>query len=215
MKKYLLFDLDGTLTDPKDGITKSVQYALRKFGIEEECENLISFIGPPLLDSFMEFYGFDIEKAELAIKYYRERFSTIGLLENSVIDGIPEVLSKLKEHGYIMAVATSKPTHFAVPICEKFNLSEYFHLIIGSELDGTRTKKSEVICEVLKQLGAAPGQAVMIGDRKHDIIGAKESGTTSIGVTFGYAKDGELKKAGADFIVKTPAELLDCILEIN
>ena len=99
MKKYLLFDLDGTLTDPKDGITKSVQYALRKFGIEEECENLISFIGPPLLDSFMEFYGFDIKKAELAIKYYRERFSTIGLLENSVIDGIPEVLSKLKEHG--------------------------------------------------------------------------------------------------------------------
>lgn len=215
MKKYLLFDLDGTLTDPKDGITKSVQYALRKFGIEEECENLISFIGPPLLDSFMEFYGFDIDKAELAIKYYRERYSTIGLFENNVIEGIQEVLSKLKDHGYIMAVATSKPTHFAIPICEKFKLSEYFDLIIGSELDGTGTRKSDVIFEVLKQLDAIPGQAVMVGDRKHDIIGAKETGTISIGVTFGYAEECELEKAGADFIVKTPAELLDCILKIN
>lgn len=213
MIKYLLFDLDGTITDPKEGITKSVQYALSKFGIEEDCDNLIPFIGPPLLDSFMEFYNFDVEKSELAIKYYRERYSHVGLFENSAIDGMAEVLKKLKESGYVLAVATSKPTHFATPICDKFELSKYFDLIIGSELDGTRTRKSEVICEVLKQLNANPTDVIMIGDRKHDIIGAKEAGTASIGVTFGYAEDNELEEAGADFVVNTPGELLDCILE--
>ena len=215
MKKYLLFDLDGTLTDPKEGITKSVQYALSKFGINEDCENLLPFIGPPLLDSFMDFYNFDKEKANLAIKYYRERFSTVGLFENSPIDGIIEVLKKLKESGYIMAIATSKPTDFAVPICDKFKLSEYFDLIVGSELDGRRSRKSEVINEVLKILNASPGEAIMIGDRKHDIIGAKETNMDSIGVTFGYAKDGELEEAGADFIVNTPSELLSYLLEKN
>ena len=215
MKKYLLFDLDGTLTDPKEGITKSVQYALSKFGINEDCENLLPFIGPPLLDSFMDFYNFDKEKANLAIKYYRERFSTVGLFENSPIDGIIEVLKKLKESGYIMAIATSKPTDFAVPICDKFKLSEYFDLIIGSELDGRRSRKSEVISEVLKILNASSDEAIMIGDRKHDIIGAKETNMDSIGVTFGYAKDGELEEAGADFIVNTPSELLSYLLEKN
>lgn len=212
MKKYLLFDLDGTLTDPKEGITKSVQYALNKFEIYEDCENLIPFIGPPLLDSFMDFYNFDEEKANLAIKYYRERFSRVGLFENSPIDGIIDVLKKLKESGYVMAVATSKPTDFAVPICDKFKLSEYFDLILGSELDGRRSKKSEVISEVLKRLNASPDEAIMIGDRKHDIIGAKENNMDSIGVTFGYAKDGELEDAGANFIVNEPYELLSCLL---
>ncbi len=213
MRKYILFDLDGTITDPKEGITKSVQYALNKFGIEEDCENLLPFIGPPLLDSFMDFYGFDVEKSELAIKYYRERYSDVGLFENSAIDGMAEVLSKLKASGYTLAVATSKPTHFAIPICDKYELSEYFDLIVGSELDGTRTRKSEVICEVLKQLSVEPKEVIMVGDRKHDIIGAKEAGTGSIGVTFGYAKDNELEEAGADFVVNTPDELLACILE--
>ena len=213
MKKYLLFDLDGTLTDPKEGITKSVQYALSKFGIEENCENLLPFIGPPLLDSFMDFYNFDEERANLAIKYYRERFSTVGLYENSLIDGIIDVLKKLKECGYIMAIATSKPTDFAVPICNHFKISEYFHLIVGSELDGTRTRKSEVISEVLKRLNATSDEAIMIGDRKHDIIGAKETNMDSIGVTFGYANDGELEEAGANFIANTPSELLDYLLE--
>lgn len=214
MKKYLLFDLDGTLTDPKEGITKSVQYALSKFGINEDCDNLLHFIGPPLLDGFMEFYNFGVDDANKAILYYRERYSTVGLYENCAIDGIHEALSKLKESGYIMAVATSKPTEFAKAICEKYKLSEYFDLIMGSEFDGTRTRKSEVISEVLKQLNITSDEAVMIGDRKHDIMGAKEVGTRSIGVTFGYAKDGELEEAGADFIVNSPAELLSCILSI-
>ena len=215
MIKYLLFDLDGTITDPKEGITKCVQYALSKFDIEEECDNLLSFIGPPLTDSFMDFYGFDKQKAELAIKYYRERYAKIGLFENSAIDGIHEVLEKLKEYGYTLAVATSKPTCFAISICEKYDFSKYFDIIMGSELDGTRTKKSEIIYEVLKQLNAKPEEVVMIGDRKYDIIGAKEVGTASIGVRFGYAEDGELEKAGADFIVGTPNELLTCILEMK
>lgn len=215
MIKYLLFDLDGTITDPKEGITKCVQYALSKFDIEEECDNLISFIGPPLTDSFIDFYGFDKQKAELAIKYYRERYAKIGLFENSAIDGIHEVLEKLKNSGYTLAVATSKPTCFAISICEKYDFSKYFDIIMGSELDGTRTKKSEIIYEVLKQLNAKPEEVVMIGDRKYDIIGAKEVGTASIGVRFGYAEDGELEKAGADFIVGTPNELLTCILEMK
>lgn len=215
MIKYLLFDLDGTITDPKEGITKCVQYALSKFDIEEECDNLLSFIGPPLTDSFMDFYGFDKQKAELAIKYYRERYAKIGLFENSAIDGIHEVLEKLKNSGYTLAVATSKPTCFAISICEKYDFSKYFDIIMGSELDGTRTKKSEIIYEVLKQLNAKPEEVVMIGDRKYDIIGAKEVGTASIGVRFGYAEDGELEKAGADFIVGTPNELLSCILKMK
>ena len=215
MIKYLLFDLDGTITDPKEGITKCVQYALSKFDIEEDCDNLLSFIGPPLTDSFMDFYGFDKQKAELAIKYYRERYAKIGLFENSAIDGIHEVLEKLKNSGYTLAVATSKPTCFAISICEKYDFSKYFDIIMGSELDGTRTKKSEIIYEVLKQLNAKPEEVVMIGDRKYDIIGAKEVGTASIGVRFGYAEDGELEKAGADFIVGTPNELLSCILKMK
>lgn len=215
MIKYLLFDLDGTITDPKEGITKCVQYALSKFDIEENCDNLLPFIGPPLTDSFMDFYGFDKQKAELAIKYYRERYAKIGLFENSAIDGIHEVLEKLKNSGYTLAVATSKPTCFAISICEKYDFSKYFDIIMGSELDGTRTKKSEIIYEVLKQLNAKPEEVVMIGDRKYDIIGAKEVGTASIGVRFGYAEDGELEKAGADFIVGTPNELLTCILEMK
>lgn len=215
MIKYLLFDLDGTITDPKEGITKCVQYALSKFDIEEECDNLLSFIGPPLTDSFIDFYGFDKQKAELAIKYYRERYAKIGLFENSAIDGIHEVLEKLKNSGYTLAVATSKPTCFAISICEKYDFSKYFDIIMGSELDGTRTKKSEIIYEVLKQLNAKPEEVVMVGDRKYDIIGAKEVGTASIGVRFGYAEDGELEKAGADFIVGTPNELLSCILEMK
>lgn len=215
MIKYLLFDLDGTITDPKEGITKCVQYALSKFDIEEDCDNLLSFIGPPLTDSFMDFYGFDKQKAELAIKYYRERYAKIGLFENSAIDGIHEVLEKLKNSGYTLAVATSKPTCFAISICEKYDFSKYFDIIMGSELDGTRTKKSEIIYEVLKQLNAKPEEVVMIGDRKYDIIGAKEVGTASIGVRFGYAEDGELEKAGADFIVGTPNELLTCILKMK
>lgn len=208
MKKYILFDLDGTLTDPMEGITKSVQYALSKYGIHEEIENLTKFIGPPLEESFMRYYGFDEQKAKEGVVFYRERFRDTGIFENKVIPGIKESLSALKKSGKVLAVATSKPTEFAVRICDKFDLSQYFDLIIGSEFDGTRSKKNEVIEEVLRQLSCSTEDAIMVGDREHDIIGAKKCRLQSVGVEFGYAEPGELKNAGADYIINTPEELL-------
>ena len=208
MKRYILFDLDGTLTDPKEGITKSVQYALAKLGIEEDSNNLTKFIGPPLKESFSVFYGFDREKAEKAVKFYRERYADVGIFENKVIEDIPQLLKSLKEAGKVLAVATSKPTKFAKAICDKYDLSQYFDLILGSELDGTRSNKDEVIKEVLNRLGSSKEETIMIGDRRHDIIGAKKCDIASVGVEFGYAEEGELQKAGADYIVKKPSELL-------
>ncbi len=208
MIKYILFDLDGTLTDPKEGITKSVQYALRKFGIEEKCDKLTAFIGPPLEESFSSLYGFEKEKSKQAVLYYRERYTDIGIFENKLIPGIREVLAQLTEAGKVLAVATSKPTDFAVRICEKFELSQYFDLIVGSEFDGTRTKKNEVIEEVLNRIHCNKDEVIMIGDRKHDINGAKQCGIKSVGVEYGYAEKGELQNAKADYIVQGPYELL-------
>lgn len=209
--QYILFDLDGTLTDPKEGITKCVQYALSKFGIEADCDDLLPFIGPPLVASFREFYGFDDEQCEKAVAYYRERFSTVGLFENKPYEGITDVLAELKARGYVLAIATSKPTVFTLRICDKFGLTRYFDLIIGSELDGTNAEKADVIRCVLEQLGAAPEDTMMIGDRKFDILGAKQFGLTSVGVTFGYAAEGELEAAGADYIIDDMTKLLDLL----
>lgn len=218
--QYLLFDLDGTLTDPKLGITGCVQYALRRFGIEEpDLDKLEPFIGPPLADSFQEFYGFDEEKAAEAIVRYRERFSTIGLLENEIYPGIKEMLAHLKQAGKTLAVASSKPTVFVKKILQHFEIEQYFDIIVGSELDGTRARKEEVVEEALRQLYQIFGDVqkrsdkkdndriVMIGDRKFDIQGAKLFNLVSVGVTFGYALPGELEEAGADYIVDTVTEL--------
>lgn len=200
----LLFDLDGTLTDPKEGITRCVDHALRHFGIQtEDLDALTKFIGPPLIDSFMEFYGFDEEKAKLAIEKYRERFSTVGVFENRVYPGIADMLAHLQDAGKTLALATSKPWVFAERILEKFELAPYFSVVVGSELDGRRNAKAEVIAEVLARLQLSKkdrGRCMMIGDRRHDILGAKVNGIASLGVRFGYAEPGELEKAGADYI---------------
>lgn len=209
MKKYILFDLDGTLTDPKEGITKSVQYALEKYGIHEKCDNLIEFIGPPLKDSFAEFYGFDDAKCDEAIAFYRERFSTIGLFENRVYPGVINSLKKLKQEGRILAIATSKPTVFTMRICDKFGLTPYFDIIVGSELDGRNTRKCDVINKVIKELGCNVCDAIMVGDRKHDIIGAKLCGMESIGVRCGYAVGNELVEAGADYVIDDISKIED------
>lgn len=216
--QYLLFDLDGTLTDPKVGITSCVQYALRKMGIEEPNLNKLEpFIGPPLIDSFEEFYGFDEEQALQAVAFYRERFQTIGLFENEVYSGIPEMLAKLKQAGKRLAIASSKPTVYVLRILQHFEMEQYFDIIVGSELDGTRSRKKEVVEEALRQL--LQGQkneydrSVMIGDRKFDILGAKEFGLTGVGVSFGYAKKGELEAAGADYIVDTVEQLETLLLQ--
>ena len=205
----ILFDLDGTLTDPKEGITKSIQYALNKMGIvENDLEKLTPFIGPPLLPSFMEFYNFSEEEANQTLQFYRERFSVTGLFENEVYEGIEELLKNLKQSNYRLAVATSKPTVFAKRILDYFELSPYFEVIVGSELDGTRTAKGEVIAEVLKQMNIEnKDDCVMIGDRMHDLIGASENAIDSIGVTYGYGSQQELEEANATYIVHSVGSL--------
>ena len=228
MFEKILFDLDGTLTDPKTGITKCVQYALNHFGIEEEADNLTKFIGPPLIDSFMEFYGFSLDKAREATDKYRERFAPIGKFENEVYAGIPEMLKSLKEKGAILAVASSKPEPFVNDILEYFDLSGYFDVVVGSLLNETRTKKEEVIEEALKRLDIAydgslgsengitikaPKESVaMVGDRKFDVASARDMGITAVGVAYGYAEKGELEAENPDFIAKTVAELKEYLL---
>lgn len=213
MFQSILFDLDGTLTDAAPGITNSVKYALSKFGIDETDDNkLRKFLGPPLISSFMEFYGFSKEKAQKAVEYYRKYFVPHGIFENEVYSGIPKLLQKLKADGKTLIIATSKPETFAVQIAEHFEIDSYFDLIAGSNLDNTRSKKAQVIEYALETLGILDrAHAVMIGDREHDIKGAKKTGLRSIGVLYGYASPGELENAGADFTANSPEELYTII----
>ena len=193
----ILFDLDGTLTDSKIGITKSVQYALSKFNIREDnLDNLESFIGPPLSESFQKNYGFETSQAQDAVDFYREYFSTSGMYENAVYPGIPDLLADLKSKRKALIVATSKPTVFANQILNAFNLYQYFTAVVGSHLDGTRTSKTEIIAHALSMLGKPKNNStVMIGDREHDIIGAQGNAIDSIAVTYGYGSLLELQRA--------------------
>lgn len=220
MFQYCLFDLDGTLTDPREGITKSVQYALKKHGIEEpDVRKLEFFIGPPLRDTFMKEYGMSKEEADIAVADYRERFAPVGIFENKIFEGIDKMLSVLKENGMKLAVASSKPTVFVHQILEHFGIGQYFDVIVGSELDGRRDSKEEVVEEALRQLEILKmpseekkSSCAMIGDRKFDIQGAKAYGLTGVGVRFGFADEGELEEEGADFIVDTVEELQALLL---
>ncbi len=211
--KYILFDLDGTITDPKPGITKSVQYALRAFGIEvEDPDSLCSFIGPPLMKSFQEYYGFDEAAAKKAVEKYREYFSVTGLYENAVIEGMELLLSRLRQEGKLLIVATSKPEYFAKKILEHFHLDGYFTDICGSELDGRRTAKEEVIRYALERNKISDlKDAVMVGDRLHDMEGAKAVGMACVGVLFGYGSREELLEAGADRIAATVEEVYEIL----
>ncbi len=213
MYQFLLFDLDGTLTDPYEGITRCFQYALEAFGIEERQENLKRVIGPPLIDAFMEFYDFSREQGELAVAKYRERFSVVGLFENEVYAGIPEMLSDLQKAGKTLCLATAKPEVFAKRILEKFDLAKYFSVVVGAELDGTRNYKKDVIAEALNQLGNPPlDEVLMIGDRKQDIEGARACNVASLGVRFGYAEPGELEQAGCTTYAETVEQLNEYLL---
>lgn len=217
MKKYFLFDLDGTLTDPKIGITTCVQYALQSFGIEEpDLDKLEPFIGPPLKDSFMTFYGMSSQQAEEAVAKYRERFSDKGLFENEIYPGIAPMLKLLSEKGFRLAVASSKPTVYVERILEHFGIRQYFKVVVGSELDGRRTNKDEVVMEALRQLfGHKPilyQEVYMIGDRRFDVEGAHAMKVESIGVTYGYGGMAELREAHADYIVESVEELQDLLL---
>ena len=201
----LLFDLDGTLTDPKLGITRSVQYALRKFGIAvANLDTLIPFIGPPLMDSFRDFYGFDPKKSQEAIAYYREYFSTTGIYENALFPEIPALLTTLQNRGKSLLIATSKPGVFAEEICRHFHIRHYFSFIAGSNLDGTRTEKQAVIAYALENHPVSDRKRIlMIGDRKHDILGAAYHQIDSLAVTYGYGSREELLNAGPTYLVDT------------
>ena len=221
MFEYILFDLDGTLTDPKLGITSSVQYALRALGIEEpSLDKLEVFIGPPLTDSFREFYGLDEEQMITAVDKYRERFATQGIFENEIYPGIPQMLADLKAMGNKLAIASSKPTLFVEQILEHFEIRKYFDDVVGSNMDGTRGRKEEVVEEALCRMlpaGMTPAKkrdaVAMVGDRKFDIEGAAAHGITSVGVSFGYAPEGELEQAGADYIVNSVQSLYDVLAQ--
>lgn len=208
MYKTVLFDLDGTLTDPGLGITNSVAYALKKYGIEVgEREKLYSFIGPPLNESFKRYYNFSDEKAMEAIEVYREYFRSKGIFENEVYDGIRQLLRKIKASGRKVVLATSKPEEFALRILEHFELTEYFDVVAGASMDEKRNKKGDVIKYALEKSGLTSESAVMIGDREHDIFGAQENGIDTIGVLYGYGSRDELEKAGAMYIAETAYDI--------
>jgi phosphoglycolate phosphatase len=207
----IFFDLDGTLTDPKPGITRSIQYALDKLGqptIPAEDE-LTWCIGPPLRASFVKLLGEG--SADLAVAHYRERFSDIGLYENAVYAGVEDVLTALRQSGHRLFVATSKAHVYATRIIDHFDLRQYFERVFGSELDGTRADKSDLLAYALKTTSVDSSRATMIGDRSHDMIGARNNGIRCIGVLYGYGSEQELTAAGAACLCATPKAVLDCI----
>lgn len=205
---YCLFDLDGTLTDPGEGITRSVAYALSFFGIEvKDRTTLYPFIGPPLVDSFSTFYGFSPEQARQAVGRYREYFSRQGIFENELYPGIKELLGNLKRHGVRILLASSKPELYARKILEHFQLLPFFDFVAAATMDDTRSKKTDVVRYALETCGISPDRAVMIGDRYHDIDGAKDNALESIGVLWGYGSREELSAAGATRLAESVPQL--------
>ena len=212
MYKAILFDLDGTLTESGEGITKCVQYALEKIGRpEEDLSKLEVFVGPPLMEQFMKYAKVDEETARKAVEYYRERYSTVGIFENRPYPGVENMLGELKRKGYRLAVASSKPEYFVLKVLDHFQLTEYFEEIAGSEMNGMRTSKSEVIEEVLKRLHMSEkrDQVLMIGDKEHDVLGAREAGLKCVAVSYGYGTEEELQNANPLKIVNSTEEVLD------
>jgi phosphoglycolate phosphatase len=207
---HLLFDLDGTLTDPKEGILESIRYALAKLGWKElpTDAELMWCIGPPFRESLGKLLETDDEeRIEEAVTLYRERFGSVGKFENRVYDGIPEVLTSLSGNGCELLVATSKPTFYAEQIVERFGLARFFSKIYGSEMDGTRGAKDVLLSYLLAKERLSAEQCLMIGDRMHDVLGAAANGIPCCGVTWGYGSEGELRGAGAKWVVNSPAEL--------
>ena len=210
----ILFDLDGTITDPKDGITKSVAYALNEFGFRVEDPNaLVHFIGPPLCESFTKYYGLDKEQAMFALEKYRERYSSIGWKENAPYHGIAFFLQSLKESGRKLLIATSKAQVYAVKILQHFGLDTYFDYICGTPLDDPNQTKADVIRFALQQANITNNaRVVMVGDRLHDIVGGHEAGIEAIGVLYGYGNKQELEEYHADYIVESITELSKLLL---
>ena len=216
MYHYIFFDLDGTLTDSKEGILNSLRYAFDKLGEPVPPEStLIKFIGPPLQDSFAEFCGFSAERAAEAIAAFRERYEPVGKFENMAAPGMADLCARLKARGYVLALASSKPEKLCLSICERFGFTQSLQTIVGSPI-GADWQKADVIREVMRRLGLAEADKtsmLMVGDRKYDVLGAAECGLPCVGVEFfGYAAPGELAQAGAAAVVHTAAELGTYIL---
>ena len=210
MIRVLMFDFDGTLFDTGPGVMNCVRYALEKLGVQEgDTRRLRKFIGPPLFDMFQELYGFDDATAQEAVRLYRERYQPTGIWECEPYPGIPELLGNLKSAGVALAVATGKPTPSAMRILERYGLDPMFNFVCGSEFDGTRSQKSEVVAAVLAHFGISdsPEQALMIGDRKYDVFGAAACGVPCLGAGYGYADPGELEAAGAVAVADSVAEI--------
>ncbi len=212
--ELILFDLDGTLTNPAEGITNSVEYALKKMSVTvENKKDLNKFIGPPLLESFENYFNFTKDESLQALGFYREYFKSKGILENFLYDGIRELLQILVNSGKRLCVATSKPEPFANSILAHFDLLKYFEFVAGSNLDGTRAKKNEVIEYALNKCSFSDKtKVIMIGDREHDIIGANKCDVASIGVLFGYGSREELEAAGAAYIADTVSDVEKILL---
>ena len=216
MKKYssVFFDLDGTIIDSGEGVSNSVLYALKKFGIEETKENALRFIGPPLANSFKEFYGFDDEKAMKGIEIYREYYREKGIFECYVYDGIRELLAWLKKEGYKVVLCTSKPEEYAHRVLNFFGMLELFDHACGATMDEkTRATKDQVMTYALELSGTNPSEAIMIGDRKFDINSACKFGLDSVGVTFGYGSRNELMEAGATYIVDSAIQIKEILTQ--
>lgn len=210
----VFFDLDGTLTDPMTGITKSVQYALKSMGIEvEDNRELAFFIGPPLGETFMKYYGFSEKEAQWAVEKYREYFAPKGIFENEVYPEIPQMLESLKNQGKRLFIATGKPTVFAQKIARHFHLDKYFEDICGIELSELRKSKSETLSKIMRDFSVDKATSAMVGDRIFDIEAGKANGVVTVGVTYGFAEEGELEK-GADYIVNNAAELENLLMKI-
>ena len=211
MWNTILFDLDGTLTDPKEGITKAVALALAHFGIQEDPDRLTHFIGPPLDESFPEFYGFDREQVDIATGVFREYYARQGWRENIPYPGAAELLRDLKAAGRTLMIATSKPEGMAVQILEHFGMAPYLDRICGAPLDNQEgAKKASVIRSALRYV--PPGPVVMVGDRRHDVAGAHETGLPCVGVLYGYGSREELERAGAEVIAEDLEALKECLL---
>ncbi len=208
---HVFFDLDGTLTDPKEGIARSVHYALSKLNIEHDPDiSIESLIGPPAHDTFGKLCS-DEHSVEAALSLYRERYAAIGLFENELYEGITDCLDQISGRAESICVATSKLTVFSKQIVEHFGLDQYFDVVFGSNLDGSLGDKTELLEHILEDQGIVPKNAVMIGDRRFDITGAKNNGIRALGVLWGYGSEEELTSAGADRICAHPREIYDQI----
>lgn len=214
--EYILFDLDGTITDSQLGIKNSVAYALNHFGIKvDNMDSLNKYIGPPLRQSFMEFAGLSEENSHIGMTKYREYYGPKGIFENELYFGIVDLFEKLKKDNKKIVLATSKPWIYAEIILEHFNIKKYFDFVAGSELNGVRTKKDDVIKYAIDKYNINTNNAVMIGDRKHDILGAKANGIKTIGVLYGFGSKDELESAGADYIAKNTEDIYNIINDLE